>query len=430
MQKNKSPYYQAELGARSGRLLKQEEATVTALSHDNYVSQSQQYQGFWQMFVIMMGFTFFSPSMIAGGQLGLGLNMKNFVIALVVGNLFLCLYTGLLGYIGQKTGMSLDALAMKSFGRKGSYIPSIIIGMTQMGWTGVGLAMFALPVANFLSFNPYLLVLIFGVLVLATTLYGVKGLAVLGSVAVPAILILGLYSTQVSIQAVGGVSQLFSESPAQPLTMSAALAIVIGNFISGGTATPNFTRYGKNATSTLLATGIAFFIGNILMFVFGASGAAAFGKADIFDVLILQGLAIPGILSLGFNIWTTNNNSLYTAGLSFANVSKLSFKKATIIMGVLATCLAIFLYNNFTAYLSFLGAMIPPIGGIIIAHYFMYRESYQSQAISKTIDYSAIIALLAGVLIGSLMTWGIACLNSLFITILVYVVINLVNKKG
>ena len=32
-------------------------------------------KGFLPMFMIMMGFTFFSASMSAGGQLGVGLNM-------------------------------------------------------------------------------------------------------------------------------------------------------------------------------------------------------------------------------------------------------------------------------------------------------------------------------------------------------------------
>ncbi|MGX7405013.1 cytosine permease [Aerococcus urinaehominis] len=391
------------------------------------LSANQQKQGFWQIFMIMMGFTFFSPSMIAGGQLGLGLNLKDFVLAVCLGNLFLCLYTGLLGFIGQKTGMTLDGLAMKAFGARGSLLPSFIIGMTQMGWTGVGLAMFALPVASYLGLNPYLLVIIFGFLVTVTTLYGVKGLAVLGSVAVPAIFCLGSYSTFVSVQAVGGVSQLFASQPLQPLSLSAALSIVIGNFISGGTSTPNFARHGQKAWSTLVPTAFAFFFGNIMMFVFGAAGAGAFGKADIFDVLIMQGLAIPGILSLGFNIWTTNNNGLYTSALSFSNISKKSLKLSTILMGLAATCLSIFLYNHFINYLSLLGAMIPPIGGIIICDFFLDRAKYQDDQVSQTLAWEALVALLVGVLAGHFMQAGIASLNSLFAAVVTYLVLKQVG---
>lgn len=58
-------------------------------------------KNFWQMLVIMVGFTYFSPSMTAGGHLGLGLNLSQFIIAVILGNLFLAIYTGCLAYIGQ-----------------------------------------------------------------------------------------------------------------------------------------------------------------------------------------------------------------------------------------------------------------------------------------------------------------------------------------
>ncbi|MFR0789629.1 MAG: cytosine permease [Lachnospiraceae bacterium] len=58
------------------------------------------------------------------------------------------MYTGLLGYVGAKTGMSMDLLAQRAFGEKGSYLSSAMISFTQIGWFGVGIAMFAIPVAR------------------------------------------------------------------------------------------------------------------------------------------------------------------------------------------------------------------------------------------------------------------------------------------
>ena len=243
-------------------------------------------QGFWAVLVIMVGFTFFSPSMTAGGNLGIGLNMRDFFIAMLIGNAFLGAYTGALAYIGQSTGLTLDLLARHSFGIKGSYLPSVLISFTQIGWFGVGLAMFAIPVGELFNVNPILLVIITGIIMTATAYYGIKALAVLGSIAVPLIAILGIYSVNLGIEQVNGFRNVFSENPAAPLTMSAALSIVIGSFISGGTSTPNFTRFSKTSKIAVWATVIAFFIGNSIMFVFGAVGGAVTGKPDIFDILI------------------------------------------------------------------------------------------------------------------------------------------------
>ena len=43
-------------------------------------------QGFLAVLMVLVGFTFFSPSMTAGGNLGIGLNMRDFFIAMTLGN--------------------------------------------------------------------------------------------------------------------------------------------------------------------------------------------------------------------------------------------------------------------------------------------------------------------------------------------------------
>ncbi|MBQ5755870.1 MAG: cytosine permease, partial [Erysipelotrichaceae bacterium] len=111
------------------------------------VPQSQR-RSFLTMFMIMLGFTFFSASMWAGQELAMGLDFWGFIGALLVGGAILGMYTGLLGYVGAKTGLSMDLLAQRSFGIKGSYLSSAMISFTQIGWFGVGLAMFAIPVAK------------------------------------------------------------------------------------------------------------------------------------------------------------------------------------------------------------------------------------------------------------------------------------------
>lgn len=385
-------------------------------------------QSFWQVLVVMVGFTFFTPSMTAGGNLGLGLTLSNFIIAVVLGNLFLSFYTGFLAHIGQTTGMNLDLLARKSFGDKGSYVPSLLIGLTQMGWLGVGVAMFAIPVSDLYGINTYLLVLLVGTAFTITSIFGIKALAFFGSIAVPLIAILGFYSMGISAEAAGGFMNIFPETPAQPMTMAAALSIVIGNFVSGGTSTPNFTRFAKTSKIAVVATVIAFFAGNILMFVFGATGAAVFGKADIFDVLIMQGLAIPAILSLGLNIWSTSNNGLYTSGLSLSNVTKKPVKLTTAAAGIVGTLLALVMYDHFIAYLSLLGSMIPPVGAVIIIHYYFNNDSYKEVGNNTEWDMKAIISVAIGIAVGLIVKVGITPINSLIATSVIYTVMELVSR--
>ncbi len=387
-------------------------------------------QGFLAVLMVLVGFTFFSPSMTAGGNLGIGLNMRDFFIAMTLGNAFLGVYTGALAYIGQRTGLTLDLLARHSFGEKGSFLSSALISFTQIGWFGVGVAMFAIPVGELLNINQILLIIITGALMTYTAYYGFKALAVLGTIAVPLIAILGVYSVNHGINQVNGFTNVFAEVPTQPLTMAAALSIVIGSFISGGTATPNFTRFSKTQHIAVWSAVIAFFIGNSIMFVFGAVGGAVTGKPDIFDILIAQGLTIPAILVLGLNIWTTNNNALYTSGLGLANITKIPSKPLVLVGGAIGTIAALWLYNNFVSYLSLLGGMIPPVGVVIIIHFFMNKEAYLNKSIkTKPVNIGAIIAVVAGALAGIFLKVGIPPVNSLLVSAVVYFIYEVANKN-
>src|SRR5699024_2896138 len=78
--------------------------------------------GFWKMLAVMLGLTFFSASMWAGGSLGQGLTFMQFIGIIMVGNLILGLYTGALAYIAAKTGLSTHLLRSEErrVGKEGS----------------------------------------------------------------------------------------------------------------------------------------------------------------------------------------------------------------------------------------------------------------------------------------------------------------------
>lgn len=395
------------------------------------VPQQYKTQGIWAAMVVLVGFTFFTPSMTAGGNLGIGMDAGGFFTAMLLGNLFLGIYCSILGYIGQKTGLTLDLLAHFSFGQKGSFLPSALISFTQIGWFGVGVAMFAIPVADLTGLPVWGLIVVTGLVMTLTAYTGIKALAVLGSIAVPLIAVLGIYSVSWGINEVNGFANVFAANPEQPLSLAAGIAIVVGSFISGGTATPNFTRFAKNSKVAVIATVVAFFAGNSVMMIFGAVGGAVTGVADIFNILILQGLAIPAVVTLGLNIWTTNNNALYTAGLGVSNITKVAMKPMVLLGGVFGTITAVWLYYNFVGFLNLLSGMIPPVGAVIILHYFKHQDEYEHNIGGHAVyQPSGLLAVAGGALIGIFLKWGIKPLNSLVAAAIIFMVSDLViNRK-
>ncbi|MFC4402934.1 cytosine permease [Gracilibacillus xinjiangensis] len=394
------------------------------------VPQSHR-NGFWKMFVVMLGFAFFSASMLSGGELGLGLSMQEILWMVLLGNLILGLYTGGLAYIAAKTGLSTHLLARYAFGEKGSYLASFLLGATQVGWFGVGLAMFAVPVNKVTGIDMMTLIIVSGIVMTFSAFFGMKALAILSFIAVPAIAVLGSVSVGMAVEDMGGLSGLFTYEPEATIGLAAALTICVGSFASGGTLTPDFARFAKTKKTAVITTLIAFFIGNSLMFLFGAVGAISTGLGDISEVMFVQGLVVPAIIVLGLNIWTTNDNSLYASGLGFSNITKIKKSKLVIFNGLVGTILAMWLYNNFVGWLTLLGAALPPIGAILLADFFILRKANYpalEEMTFQAVRWPAIIAWVGGFAAAQFLP-GIPPLNGIIGASVIYVGLTLLSEK-
>ncbi|WP_062351235.1 cytosine permease [Bacillus kwashiorkori] len=388
--------------------------------------------GFWRMLAVMLGLTFFSASMVSGGTLASGLSFSKMIAIVLIGNLLLGLYTGALAFISAKTGLSTPLLARYAFGEKGSYLSSFLLAITQVGWFGVGVAMFALPVEKVTGMNVYVLIAVAGVLMTTTAFFGIKALTILSVIAVPAIAVLGSTSVVRATESMGGIQALFHYEPQTQMELAVALTICIGSFISAGTLTPDFARFSKSNRGAVLATIIAFFIGNSLMFFFGAVGTIATGQSDISEVMFLQGLIIPAIIVLGLNIWTTNDNALYSSGLGFSNITKIAKSKMVIINGIIGTILAMWLYNNFVSWLTMLGSTLPPIGAIILADFFLVKRGVYDNFTKmkfKTVNWVAMFSWVIGVLAANFLP-GIPPINALISSAVFYTVVSIVQLKS
>ncbi len=389
-------------------------------------------RGFLTMFMIMLGFTFFSASMWTGQTLANGLDLTGFIGALLLGGAILGVYTALLAYVGSKTGLSMDLIAQHSFGKFGSYLPSALISFTQIGWFGVGVAMFALPVANYIApdqkWLPMALVAIAGICMTSSAFFGIKALTIVSYISVPLISVLGIMSMIMAVNS-SDVSLFDKFGESQSMTVLAGTGLVVGSFISGGTATPNFTRFAKTPFVAVITTIIAFFLGNSLMFTFGAISGVYVGGNDIFEVMIALNLGIFAIIVLGLNIWTTNDNALYSAGLGLSNITKVKKSPLVLISGALGTLTAIWLYNNFCGWLTLLNGTLPPIGAILVLGYFCHKEEYTLEAeIKKNVNWFAVIGVVLGALVANLFPVGITSINSMLVACVCYMIGEFVNK--
>ncbi len=360
-------------------------------------------RGFWSLALLLLGFTFFSATMWAGGKLGVAFPLvPDLLLLLLAGNLLLGGYAAVLAWISQRTGYATVLQSRAVFGRRGNLLPELILGFTQIGWYAWGSAVLALLLAKGLGLSAAWnvpLTVLFGLGFCSTAFVGYRGLDLLSRVAVPLMVVLIFASLAKAFVDVAqpGFLRPVAGLGVTPMGVGEALTLIVGTFISGGTQASNWTRFARTPAQAVWTTLLAFFVGNALMLFCGAVGASVYGQTDMAEVLAVQGFAGLGLLLLFLNIWTTQDNTIYN--FSMAGCVMLNSKRRRVITlagAALGTVLAVLgIYELLVPWLLMLGTLVPPIGGVVAAHYLAELRQHPDWTLSKDLPAFRLRGLLA-----------------------------------
>ncbi|MFE6997826.1 cytosine permease [Microbacterium sp. NPDC057659] len=332
-------------------------------------------KGFFSLAVVLLGFTVFTPTMLAGAALGKSFGLTDLLLIILIGSLVLGGYVAVLGWIGARTGLTTVVMARYTLGTGGSKLASILLGGTQIGWYGVVVGTIGDLTAQALGWDSYparaAIMIVVSALMCVTACYGYRGMYWVSLVSTPLILILAFWVMFRSLDEVGGWAGLAAIHPTATMTLATAVTTVVGTFVSAGTQAPNWTRFGRTGTQAVLACVIGFLIGNGLMIFFGAIGAIAFDEGDFVLVLFNLGLVGWGLFLLFGNLWKSNADAAYAFGVAGAELFRRPRKVPFVIAGsVIGTGLALIgVHEHLPQYLGLLGTFIPPLGGIIVGDY-------------------------------------------------------------
>ncbi|WP_318569741.1 cytosine permease [Salinigranum marinum] len=305
----------------------------------DHVPKSER-KGLVSISAVLLGFVFFAGTLWAGAEVGAAMGFVPMLTAMAVGYAILGVYVALLCAIAAKAGLTTVLLSRYTFGRTGAKWADLLLGGTQVGWFGVTIPLIAVPTATFLGVDTPMfvsaLVVVWGVLHLATAYFGYEGMERLSYVAVPALVVVGLLSMGIAVADTGGIGGLVSQVGGGEMAFGAAVTIVVGTFISGGTQAPNWARFAANKRVAFWAGLVAFLVGNGFLFLSGAVGGAVYDvtpAGDLYAVLSAQGLAFVGLVALVFNIWTTNDNAAYAFGVAGSEAFDFDRKRPFVLAG-------------------------------------------------------------------------------------------------
>ncbi|MDY0395530.1 cytosine permease [Virgibacillus halophilus] len=144
--------------------------------------------------------------------------------------------------------------------------------------------------------------------------------------------------------------------------------------------TPDLSRYNKSAADVVKQSIVGIALGEYLIGLIGVLLAHAAQSSDVITIV----MGTSGILGTIVLITATikiNDFNLYAPSLAIVNIFDSLFGKqvnrtvVTIVIGIVGTLLSIMgILGQFQGFLSLLGIALPPVGGILVAEYFLVKR--------------------------------------------------------
>lgn len=361
--------------------------------------------------------------LLTGGTVGDGLTIRQAAVAAVIGGAILALVTVLIGVVGAKTNLSTAMISRFTFGDRAIILIALIQALGSYGWFAVQLGLFgktsstAWEMWTGLSGNVSFFIILGGICMMLTATIGYRGLDFLSKLAVPLLLLLMFGSVWKIAQDYSFSEIMAMKGTGEPISIGLGISMVISSFIVGAVVAPDVSRYAKSAKDTVGAAILAFVIVVPIVMLIGALMAQVAGTWDIVDIMLRLGWGIIALIVLLLAQWTSNDNNLYCSALGFAVVfRKMKKWHLTVISGTLGIILALLgIYDNFTSFLTFLGVLIPPMGGVIAVDYYLFnKQHYVTSNLDRLVNIRpvSVVAWVIGSLVSFLAGNGVFTLTT------------------
>lgn len=385
---------------------------------------------------------------MASGALAPRYSLPDLIIVSVVGSVILAVIGAFTAYIGSVSKGSTYLNMRYPFGRLGSQLfGALSSGIASgIGWFGFqawffGVIMNTLFPGQWWS-HPGVASLWGGVLMVATAYFGYKGLSYLSYIVVPFFLILASVGFMFGFEEMG-FSELWHLTPEDPAPLSLGITEVIGMYISGAIITSDIARYAKKHWHGSFAWALQVAILQPFLLVGAGILTIATGEPDIAAALLAAGAGLGAFLVIVLAQWSTNDNNLYVGSLAFNTFIPLKKKYIVVGEGIIGIALAASVgfiagvtMDPFTEFLGLLGQILPPIGGVLIADFFIYRalkgidikERYDFEVGMEIpwVNWAGWLSVFGGIAVAFLLDWGIAAINGLVVGVVLYAVITTV----
>jgi cytosine permease len=378
---------------------------------------------------VWFGFPMILTNAVPGGLVVAMLGFWQGLAAILLANLIMFVYVGLLSYRAGETGKSFALQATETFGTRGYAIASGFLSTVVVGWFAFNTGATGASLNKAFGWNETIIVAIAGALFIGLTYLGIRALSWIGAIAAPLFLIAAAAAIIVAAQTTGlGAIVDYQGVGGGAMTFGVAVTVIMATFADSGTMTADFTRWSRNGREAVVATSTAFPVASLIAQLTGgvlvAAGAIAnpgTAGGDFTPILTGPGNPMLDILVLVFvvvNLGSVCTHCLYNGALGWSHLVRSKMRILTLILGVIGVVVALLgAWSLFVNWLVLLGVLVPPLGAVLIADQVILRKRNLGRPEAR-VRPSAFIAWAAGA--------GVALLTHLFVPVLSDAVTGLV----
>jgi NCS1 family nucleobase:cation symporter-1 len=215
---------------------------------------------------------------------------------------------------------------------------------------------------------------------------GPRAVARADRIAVPAMLLVA-----------GALTIACLRAPAAPAAATGAvmswwrgLDVVIGYQVSWILMFADYSRYTRSARASAIAVFGSLAVTSVWMMPLGAIAARAAGTDDPGAMLDAVGLGASGALLLTLATLTTNFVNIYMSSLAWKSLMPRAGDGAVVwSIGIVGTALSavpgVWL-EQYTNFMMVLGALLVPVGGVLVAHYYVRPPTLDEAFIASLYD--------------------------------------------
>lgn len=335
----------------------------------------------WQsMAFIQAGICVCVPSFLLGALLAEEMSVWSAIVSGSLGYVIVVILMCIIGAIGSDLGAATCTTCYSGMGVLGTrFIVCTALALNLIGWFGINNAVCGEAFSNMLLDTlgldiPYAVSsIIWGVIMLSTAIFGMYAIEKLDKISIPLLMIIMTVGTVLVVQQYGWSGMHNEVEHSMSFLAGVGLSF---NFYAVGAISPcDFTRYQKTRKDVYKSVFFGVFPMGVVTLILGIMMTKIADDFDISMVLISVGVPILGITSMILSTWTTNSTNAYTGALStimIFNIPDNKRREVTFSVGLVGTILgATGILNYLENALSMMACIACPIGGVMLADYFI-----------------------------------------------------------